>query len=167
MTWRHGDLDFLISRNPGAKWIRRQCVECNKEFARLAKYCSGGRSKGLYCSLSCSAKGRNRLRKGVPSGRSQFGADNPNWKGGVSTNHVRYKNRFAEKNPEKVAAHRAVQRAIKTGALVRQPCEHCGAAGHTDGHHEDYTKPLAVIWLCVPCHNRHHHPGKKRGAASC
>lgn len=40
---------------------------------------------------------------------------------------------------------------IKRGKIIRKPCEKCGA-GHTEGHHEDYNKPLEVIWLCRECH---------------
>jgi hypothetical protein len=39
----------------------------------------------------------------------------------------------------------------RRGILVQQPCEACG---ETDSqmHHPDYAKPLAVRWLCEPCH---------------
>lgn len=42
--------------------------------------------------------------------------------------------------------------AIKAGRLVRQPCEDCGRVGKSEAHHDDYSKPLAVRWLCKPCH---------------
>lgn len=32
-------------------------------------------------------------------------------------------------------------------------CESCGEAKPLDGHHEDYSKPLEVVWLCRPCHH--------------
>lgn len=41
--------------------------------------------------------------------------------------------------------------AIAMGRLVRQPCCVCGVIP-ADAHHEDYMKPLEVIWLCRPCH---------------
>jgi hypothetical protein len=42
--------------------------------------------------------------------------------------------------------------AIQSGVLTPQPCEVCGKE-KSQGHHEDYSKPLDVIWLCI----RHHH----------
>jgi hypothetical protein len=48
-----------------------------------------------------------------------------------------------------------VNKALRTGALVRQPCEVCGNP-KTDGHHDDYAKPLAVRWLCRSHHRQHH-----------
>jgi hypothetical protein len=49
-------------------------------------------------------------------------------------------------------AHKEVHAALKNGLLVKQPCEVCGAPAHA--HHDDYSKPLDVRWLC-----RTHHMG--------
>jgi hypothetical protein len=38
-------------------------------------------------------------------------------------------------------------RAIREGALTRKTCEVCGDP-KSEGHHEDYSKPLDVVWLC-------------------
>ena len=43
--------------------------------------------------------------------------------------------------------------ALKKGTLVKSLfCDACGGPGPIDGHHENYTKPLDVWWLCFPCH---------------
>jgi hypothetical protein len=52
-------------------------------------------------------------------------------------------------------AHSSVARAVRNGRLVRQPCCRCGEA-KTVAHHEDYDKPLKVVWLCQPCHKQRH-----------
>ena len=52
-------------------------------------------------------------------------------------------------------AHTAVARAIRNGHLVRQPCIRCGEKKSL-AHHEDYDKPLEVMWLCNPCHKQRH-----------
>ena len=41
--------------------------------------------------------------------------------------------------------------AIKNGTLVRQSCEVCGKK-KGQAHHDDYTKPLDVRWLCPKHH---------------
>lgn len=58
------------------------------------------------------------------------------------------------RHPEAVRAHNAVARAIRKGTLVRGPCEECppGRTGRVHAHHDDYSKPLDVRWLCP----RHH-----------
>ena len=52
-------------------------------------------------------------------------------------------------------AHNMVRNAVKTGKLVRQPCCRCGNP-KTVAHHEDYDKPLDVMWLCQVCHTQRH-----------
>jgi hypothetical protein len=64
------------------------------------------------------------------------------------------KRRFAELNPVKRAAHIAVANALKTGALVRLPCDGCGRKAQA--HHDDYSKPLSVRWLCASHHSEWH-----------
>lgn len=45
--------------------------------------------------------------------------------------------------------------AKKQGILKQMPCEICGNL-KTDAHHDDYTKPLEVKWLCRKHHAEHH-----------
>ena len=52
-------------------------------------------------------------------------------------------------------AHRAVSRAISKGTLIRSACERCGNQKSV-AHHDDYDFPLAVTWLCQPCHKQRH-----------
>lgn len=58
------------------------------------------------------------------------------------------------RNPEKYRARTAVGNALRDGRLQREPCEVCGA--HAEAHHDDYSKPLAVRWLCFAHHREHH-----------
>jgi hypothetical protein len=59
---------------------------------------------------------------------------------------------------EKSSAHGAVARAIAKGKLVRPDrCDECGMESkRIIGHHEDYSKPLDVEWLCPKCHAGKH-----------
>lgn len=56
---------------------------------------------------------------------------------------------------QKDAARKALWNALKRGEIVREPCEVCGATT-VDGHHEDYSKPLEVRWLCRTHHMKIH-----------
>lgn len=67
-----------------------------------------------------------------------------------------YKRTWKEKNRDKRAAHVLVGNAIKAGKLMPQPCERCCNTHDIHAHHEDYSKPLAVTWLCTKCHGERH-----------
>jgi len=56
-------------------------------------------------------------------------------------------------NKEKVNAKHMVFRSVKKGEIVKSLiCAGCGESKRLDGHHQDYSKPLDVVWLCRPCH---------------
>ena len=63
--------------------------------------------------------------------------------------------RIRKAHPYKSNAHTRVARAIRKGVLVRKPCEVC-AHPCTHAHHDDYSKPLDVKWLC-PVHHAARH----------
>jgi len=52
--------------------------------------------------------------------------------------------------------HAQVAKAKKQGLLIPQPCQKCGSTKHIHAHHEDYSKPLDVVWLCSRCHRLRH-----------
>ena len=57
-------------------------------------------------------------------------------------------------HPEVKKAHDAVSNALRDGRLQKQLCEEKNADcfGVVTAHHDDYSAPLDVRWLC-----RHHH----------
>lgn len=64
---------------------------------------------------------------------------------------------WTQKNPEKRKAHNILNTALHAGKITRQPCQVCGSTQRVEAHHEDYSKPLEVEWLC-----RKHHLEKKK-----
>ena len=68
-----------------------------------------------------------------------------------------YDREYRKEYPEKVQARDKVKYAVSTGELIRSSqCELCKKVCHTHGHHQDYSKPLDIIWLCPTCHISHH-----------
>lgn len=66
---------------------------------------------------------------------------------------------------QKRSAQQALSNAIRDGKLTRQPCEACTKSGRVQhgtshGHHEDYAKPLDIVWLC-PLHHRWVHASRR------
>lgn len=59
-------------------------------------------------------------------------------------------------NGIKRAAQIAVGSALAQGRLVKSECAMCGTTSNVEAHHEDYEKPLDVVWLCRKHHRQHH-----------
>lgn len=65
--------------------------------------------------------------------------------------------RNREKYPEKYKARNLLNSAVRDGRVIKPgACESCGAKEHIHGHHDDYSKPLDVKWLCAACHKARH-----------
>ena len=71
-------------------------------------------------------------------------------------NAAKYKIYDRSRDAEKKRARVMVRHRIRSGALKRLPCEVCGEP-KTHGHHDDYSKPLDVRWLCAKHHKEVHH----------
>lgn len=54
-------------------------------------------------------------------------------------------------NPEKIKARQKVLNSVYKKKIFRQPCCVCGNP-KVEGHHEDYGKPLEIIWVCKKHH---------------
>ena len=61
------------------------------------------------------------------------------------------------------SVYRSVRSAIASGELVRpKSCEICGESpppakdgrSQIHAHHEDYSRPLDVKWICAMCHRK-------------
>lgn len=53
-------------------------------------------------------------------------------------------------------AHALVGKALASGRLRREPCSVCGTTERVLAHHEDYSKPLDVVWHCPTHHGQRH-----------
>lgn len=124
-----------------------ECKECAKK--RVHEYCKANieivRAKNRLRGLSPEHKKANRQRyrkaMSTPEGREKENA---------------YKKRWRLNNKEKRTAHLRTANAIRYGVLKWSPCERCNSEDNVDAHHEDYSKPLDVTWLCKPCHGIRH-----------
>lgn len=62
--------------------------------------------------------------------------------------------RSIKKHQYKQDARVILNNAVRIGALERpKQCLECKLEKKVEGHHEDYSKPLSVVWLCRQCHS--------------
>ena len=68
------------------------------------------------------------------------------------------KAKWSKNNPIKRAANMMVGNAVRDGKLSKpSDCESCGSEPkRLHGHHDDYSLPLVVRWLCSGCHAKWH-----------
>jgi len=69
---------------------------------------------------------------------------------------VGYLQEYRSNNPYKYSAHSMVSNAVRDGKLEKQPCEVCESTTAIHAHHDDYSKPLNVRWLCASHHRQWH-----------
>jgi hypothetical protein len=77
------------------------------------------------------------------------------WQAANREKLIEYDRKYAKKHPDKYKARQILKQEIKMGRIERKPCEVCGEV-KVDGHHDDYTKPLEVRWLCRAHHTEAH-----------
>ena len=66
-------------------------------------------------------------------------------------NHRRYMKERYHNDPAHRAKHMARVVSRMHGRVIKKPCEVCGST-NAEKHHEDYSRPHDVNWLC-----RDHH----------
>lgn len=135
----------------------KTCTKCSVEKTDDAFY-----NKHSYECKEC-VKARNRIRIALKSKdpewvlqelkRQRLKAKKTRLEGRASPQKNETKKRWRERNPEAYKAHVTVNNAIRDGRLKRQRC-HCGRKAQA--HHDDYSKPLEVLWLCTKHHAEHH-----------
>lgn len=130
----------------------RRCKTCGTEkpLAEFPTYQSGLGTKGRRhkCRVCWNARWTPTV---VACNRRHY-HENIN---GYREKHLARVERRRVDSPEKIAAALAVKEALRTGALVAKPCEVCGIEP-ADAHHDDYSKPLDVLWLCRSHHGQRH-----------
>lgn len=57
---------------------------------------------------------------------------------------------------KKIDARIKVSIEIKLKKLVKLPCIICNSVEKVQAHHEDYSKPLDITWLCHEHHMKRH-----------
>lgn len=137
----------------------KKCRQCQQEKPRRDFYNHPASADGKESTCKACKKARSAEQYATPEGRAKrvkyesIRFTFPSRKEDLRKS--RNKRRESPEGKLKEAARIAVKRAIRRGGLVRLPCEKCGNP-ESEAHHDDYSKPLVVRWLCF-CHHREAH----------
>ena len=63
--------------------------------------------------------------------------------------------KYRRDNPQKYKAHSLCGRAVLSHKLIKESCMF-DCIGKVEGHHNNYSRPLSVVWLCPHHHKRYH-----------
>src|SRR5882672_6523715 len=132
---------------------KKECFKCHEvkalsEFYKHPMMADGHLNKCKDCNKIDSNKTRRKsieYYRAYDRGRSAL----PHRK----KNHQK---RVKKLRAKSLGAHSKVKQALRTGVLVKKPCQMCGTNAWVGAHHDDYSKPLEVMWLCPEHHAARH-----------
>jgi hypothetical protein len=136
--------------------MKKFCIGCQKikqakDFNKHYQTRDGLRTRCKKCTY---IQNREWIAKNIDQHRkyaAEYQRNLPTEKKTASAKEWREKNR--DRFNEMHRCHAKVYLAIRSGKLKKKPCEKCGIKEKVHAHHDDYTKPLEVRWLC-PLHHK-------------
>ena len=136
--------------------LEKPCTRCDEVkplYAfMLSKKSANGR--GSWCKDCHNRYSLEWQRKNVDKVRPKMIARQKAW---YEKNKDKVLNRPIT---EKSIARRILRNAVSNGKIIKpSKCENCKtlcAKRNIEGHHNDYSKPLKVKWLCQGCHGKIH-----------
>lgn len=128
-------LDCFYRHKQMADGHLNKCKSCNKKDS-IKDY--NKKVLDLEWKLKERERSREKMRKARKIGK--YNVTSPELKKVYTEN-------YNKKFPEKAASRIFSQR------LKPKPCLICGSEENIEGHHEDYSKPKEITWLC----RKHHY----------
>jgi hypothetical protein len=180
VTIRHENTPASAENTPGARperWRRssmsesitplRRCTRCGAEKPLTSFYRKPDRPNGYssHCKSCINAYEKQRVQD--PEVRARKRADH---RASYRRNRECVRQRRPPYDPDAAAERYARRRGtpeqrarslisgeVQSGRIVKpHACQDCEARGPVQAHHEDYSRPLDVMWLCTQCHGKRH-----------
>ena len=135
--------------NPDHGELKSYCKICGKRYIRKDSI-----HGTQICSEKCKIK-HDSIRKQAKLDANRITH---------STHKYRYPKssrksieKWTAKNKIKKDAHLKLRYNVKMGRIKKSSiCFICGDNTLLHGHHQDYSRPLDVVWLCAKCHQYIH-----------
>jgi arginine utilization protein RocB len=133
----------------------KKCISCGENKEISCYYVHAGMADGYL--NKCKDCAKKEAKKNYQNNRDRYQKyeqkrfKNPERKAKL----LIYQRRRRAKNKVKDWARQVTARAVKSGKIVKLPCQVCGDI-NSEAHHTDYTDPYNVQWLCFKHHREAH-----------
>ena len=129
----------------------KTCFKCGEykplsDYYKHSRMADGHLNKCKECTRSDTKKNRND--------RIDYYREYDRDRGNRQS--IEYRQKYAKDHPKACKARNAVSNAVRDGRMEKKPCEVCGTTVRLHAHHDDYSKPLDVRWLCAAHHRQWH-----------
>ena len=137
----------------------KTCSKCGLSKSREDFHKDSSRKDGLRSNCKKCACLSTQEYRDTDAGKIAIAKAKKKYRGSKKGKATIYAHdrRHKRDSKEKIKARDAVKYALRTGKLKKEPC-HCGET-KVQAHHEDYSKPLKVEWLCIKHHKKLHRKG--------
>lgn len=146
---------YIYKTKPRTTVLTKICSSCETSLDRSCFYSDTKTPDGLFntCKLCSKQKwklwySKNRERQ---LSKAREYRKTPEWREVI----LKSARKMSDKYPQKKICRNETMWARIHGILVESPCEICGSV-RVEVHHEDYSDPYKVRWLC-PMHHREVH----------
>ena len=124
------------------------CSKCGEEVQLTETM----QAKETRICMACLSKYSVKWAK---NNRGKKRESNNRYHKSLGPKRAKYTARYRNRHPLKKTAWQKVQTALRNGSLEKEPCEECGDI-KVHAHHDDYSRPLDVRWLCHEHHMQKH-----------
>lgn len=135
--------------------LANYCKECERTYHAGPDYLDHARRKSKEYRQRDPAAYRERHREHAKKHRSEH----QDMYRAIKERYMeQHRSELLDRNRSRYRAQREARNAVAAairGGLLSKPdiCEVCGKhSERLEAHHDDYSMPLQVRWLCVECH---------------
>jgi ribosomal protein S27AE len=136
--------------------MSKVCKQCGERKELPEYYRRSATADGYFgkCKVCVSADARARRQNPLVRDRllAQDREAHRKWREANPFKVAEGVRQYQRNNKEKVRAWNMVARNLE----APDACSECGSTSRIHAHHDDYSRPLDVRWLCSACHKQHH-----------
>lgn len=147
------DIDLFYKKTRNKDGLDIYCKTCSKDKVKKYNHSEKGRIRAVKYKSSKQRKEvllRHSKTKSFKDAQKKYRN---------SDKGKEFELKFKKANKYKMKARSVLNRMVKNGLIIKPTkCEICFVkSDKLEGHHEDYSKCLDVIWCCKECHTGIHY----------